>query len=66
MVQFSFRFFQILLLSLTDSYLNISLCLDIKSQGFKMQLGAQNAILIYMIYYKVMNSVVPDMKKDSF
>ena len=50
-------------LSLTDPHLMHVLSLDIKSEGYDMLPGSENVILIYRIHYKVMNTVVPNIRQ---
>ncbi|KAL4195174.1 hypothetical protein AMTRI_Chr05g72100 [Amborella trichopoda] len=47
--------------SLTDPNILNVLSLNLKTQGFDMMTGSQNIAIIYRIYYKVMNTLCPNI-----
>ena len=42
-----------------------SLMVDLKTCGFDMEEGTSNLTLIYRVYYKVMNTINPDINLKS-
>ncbi|PIN17194.1 hypothetical protein CDL12_10144 [Handroanthus impetiginosus] len=60
-----FKCFPNFTVSLTDPNIMQSLMLNIKTEGFDMLKGTPNVALVYRLYYKVMNKVVPKTKISS-
>ncbi|PIN17624.1 hypothetical protein CDL12_09714 [Handroanthus impetiginosus] len=59
-----FKCFPNFTVSLTDPNILHSFILNIKAEGFDVKKGTPNVALVYRLCYKVMNTVVPNIRKN--